>query len=253
MLVISALLFGRRITARDVGCFALCYAGIALVFGNDVMTQVGNVALGSFWVLLSALLYAIYLVGSGRLVGRVGSLRFACYAGLISCVAVVVHYLVTAADIGLILRQPAPVYWLALLVGRIAAQALLPRVSHGKLLIASCLAAILGSVILITTNNRFGAWSGILMLGTGFAMIYPLAVEKIGHRFPNYHPGFYNGIFSFGIVGGLLAPWTLGFAAEAWGIQAVMLLPLAGTMMVFLLVVLLWIENRLTATATGRP
>jgi FHS family glucose/mannose:H+ symporter-like MFS transporter len=145
------------------------------------------------------------------------------------------------------------VYWLALLVGRIAAQALLPRVSHGKLLIASCLAAILGSVILITTNNRFGAWSGILMLGTGFAMIYPLAVEKIGHRFPNYHPGFYNGIFSFGIVGGLLAPWTLGFAAEAWGIQAVMLLPLAGTMMVFLLVVLLWIENRLTATATGRP
>jgi fucose permease len=138
-------------------------------------------------------------------------------------------------------------YWLALLLGRIGAQALLPRVGHGKLLAASSLAAMLGSLILITTNNRFGAWSGILMLGTGFAMIYPLAVEKIGHRFPNYHPGFFNGIFSFGMVGGLLAPWTLGFIAHAWGIQVVMMLPLVGTVMVFLLVLLLWIENRLTA------
>ena len=143
-------------------------------------------------------------------------------------------------------------YWMALLVGRIVAQALLSRVGHGKLLIASSLAAMLGCVILITTDNRFGAWSGILMLGTGFAMIYPLAVERIGHRFPNYHPGFYNGIFSFGMVGGLLSPWVLGFAADAWGIETVMALPLLGTVMVFLLVVLLWIETKLTASGSER-
>jgi fucose permease len=113
--------------------------------------------------------------------------------------------------------------------------------------VVSSLGAMLGSLILITTNNRFGAWTGILMLGAGFAMIYPLAVEKIGHRFPNYHPGFFNGIFSFGMVGGMLAPWTLGLIADAWGIQTVMVLPLVGTAMVFLLVVLLWIETKLTA------
>jgi len=143
-------------------------------------------------------------------------------------------------------------YWMALLVGRIVAQALLSRVGHGKLLISSSLAAMLGCVILIKTDNRFGAWSGILMLGTGFAMIYPLAVERIGHRFPNYHPGFYNGIFSFGMVGGLLSPWMLGFAADAWGIGTVMALPLLGTVMVFLLVVLLWIETKLTASGSER-
>ena len=67
----------------------LCYSGIVVVFGHDMSTQSGNVALGSFWVLLSALFYAAYLMGSGRLVGRVGSLRFACYAGLVSCVGVI--------------------------------------------------------------------------------------------------------------------------------------------------------------------
>ena len=81
VLLFSALLFKRRITRRDVVAVVLSYVGIGLVFGNDVLTQPGNVVLGSFWVLLSALFYAAYLIGSGRLVGRVGSLRFASLRG----------------------------------------------------------------------------------------------------------------------------------------------------------------------------
>lgn len=74
VLLLSALLFGRRITARDVPAFALSYVGIAVVVLNDLRTQPGSAATGSLWVLGSALLYATYLIGSGRLVGRVGSL-----------------------------------------------------------------------------------------------------------------------------------------------------------------------------------
>ena len=78
VLIFAALLFKRRITKRDVFAALVSYIGIALAFGHDVATQPGNVALGSFWVLLSALFYASYLRGSGRLVGRVGRQRFAC-------------------------------------------------------------------------------------------------------------------------------------------------------------------------------
>lgn len=181
VLVISALFFGRRITARDVGCFALCYAGIGLVFGNDVMTQSGNVALGSFWVLLSALLYAIYLVGSGRLVGRVGSLRFACYAGLISCVAVVVHYLVTTPDAGLILRQPAPVYWLALLMAAVSTVLPIVLMSEGIRRIGASHASMIGSVGPIATVFLGLAFLGepvtlIQLAGCGLVMVGVLAI-----------------------------------------------------------------------------
>ena len=57
-------------------------------------------------------------------------------------------------------------------------------------------------------------------------------VERIGYRFTYYHPGFYNGIFSFAFTGGLLAPWTLGYFAEAWGIRSVMVIPTVGTCVV---------------------
>jgi len=136
-------------------------------------------------------------------------------------------------------------YWLALLIGRVAAQWVLPRVRHGRLLVSSAAGSILGCLILLSTDNRFGAVSGILLLGAAFAPIYPLLVEKIGHRFPYFHPGFYNGIFSFAIAGGLLAPGTLGYFASQWGVSVVMELPLAGSIVVFALLLLIGLEARL--------
>lgn len=137
-------------------------------------------------------------------------------------------------------------YWVALLVGRVVAVPLLPRIRHSRLLGASVLAALCGCLLLEFTNNQFGAGMGVLLLGCGFASVYPLVAEKIGHRFPYYHPGFFSGIFSFALFGGLLAPATVGYAAAAWGIGVVVALPLAGTCMVFVLLLLIWLEAKVT-------
>jgi len=136
------------------------------------------------------------------------------------------------------------VYWLALLVGRVVAIALLPSVSRGKLLMASILAALFGCWMLLATNNMFGAVTSVLLVGGGFALVYPLVVGKIGSRFPYYHPGFFNGIFSFALTGALLAPWSLGYFTDWWGIGVAMLLPLLGTIMVCLLLILIWAEAK---------
>ena len=143
-------------------------------------------------------------------------------------------------------------YWLALLIGRIAAQWILPRMRHTRLLAASVLTAVFACVILIATDNQFGAVTGVLLLGGAFAPIYPLVVEKIGHRFPDYHPGVYNGIFSFAIAGGFLAPCALGYFAWQFGVRAVMALPLAGSLIVFVLLVLVWLEARLHSSMQPR-
>ncbi len=83
------------------------------------------------------------------------------------------------------------------------------------------------------------------MVGAGFATIYPLVAEKIGRRFTYYHPGLFNGIFSFAMVGAMLPAWLLGYAADAWGVGVVMALPLVGTVMVFILVLLIWLQSKI--------
>ena len=144
-------------------------------------------------------------------------------------------------------------YWLSLLLGRIVAQTMLPRVRHTRLLIGNVLAAMLGCTLLAFTNNLFGASMGVLLVGFGFASIYPLVVEKIGARFPGYHPGFFNGVFSFALTGGLLAPWLLSFLAQAYGIQVVMALPMLGTVAVFLCLVGIWVEGKLSGRGLSQP
>lgn len=138
-------------------------------------------------------------------------------------------------------------YWFFLVVGRGVAQALLPRVSHPRLLLVSLLSATVGCLILATTVQVFGAVMAVFFVGSGFAMIYPLVTEKIGKRFHYYHPGFYNGIFSFANAGAVLAPFSVGYLTDWLGISAVMLLPLLGTLTVFLLLAMISLESRLTS------
>jgi len=144
-------------------------------------------------------------------------------------------------------------FWASLLIGRVVAQALLPRISHARLLTGAVLVPMFACIVLFFTNNLFGATIGILLAGGGFSVILPLVMERIGSRFPYFHPGFYNGIFLIALTGGLLAPGTLGYFAHYLGIRAVMGLPLMGSIMVFLLLLLILLEDKLGGHASREP
>ena len=137
-------------------------------------------------------------------------------------------------------------YWIFLMAGRLGAVAILPRIRHGRLLLASIAAAMFGCLILFYTNNWFGAATAVFFVGLGYASIYPLVAEAIGRRFPYYHPGFFNGIFSLALLGGLLAPATLGYAAVSQGVGIVIGIPLVGTFLVMILLLLIWLESKVT-------
>jgi hypothetical protein len=124
--------------------------------------------------------------------------------------------------------------------------ALLPRFRHGRLLMMSVFSALFGCLILFLTKSGFGVISGTFFLGAGYASIYPLLTEAIGRRFPYYHPGFFNGIFSLALLGALLAPATLGYAAAKWGVGVVIAIPLIGSCIVTVLIFSIWLEAKVT-------
>jgi drug/metabolite transporter (DMT)-like permease len=115
VLAINALFFKRRIAALEWTALALSYCGIVLVFVHDLAGGAGSTVLGSLFVLGSALTYAIYLLGSGEMVRRIGSLRLVAYAMCVSSAACIAQFFLLRPASMLI--QPAPVYWLSLVNG----------------------------------------------------------------------------------------------------------------------------------------
>ncbi|HKC17503.1 MAG TPA: DMT family transporter [Steroidobacteraceae bacterium] len=71
----------------------LCYAGVALAVAHDVHTGGAQVWLGGLLIFASALLYAVYLIRSAPLLGRVGSARFTAWATSAACVYAIALFL----------------------------------------------------------------------------------------------------------------------------------------------------------------
>lgn len=85
-------LFGRRVGLRQALALAVSYAGVLVVFGHELQLEGANVALGAALVFASALSYAVYLVYSGEVVKRLGSLRLTGLATSVACLFCIAQF-----------------------------------------------------------------------------------------------------------------------------------------------------------------
>ena len=143
-------------------------------------------------------------------------------------------------------------YFLALMAGRFAAQPLLRRISHRRLLLGSISAAMAGYLLLSLAPSMLFAWVAVVVIGAGFAPIYPLVAETLDDRF-SYHPGFYNGLFSVAITGAMMEPWLLGYVDNYLGMRYVMLLPALGSIVVLILALLIMLEAHVMGGKGSEP
>ncbi len=94
--MLLSLIFWRKIPNRKtVMALVVTYLGIATVVGVEAQDQLENVLLGGGFILLSALLFAGYLLLSKKGIHVLGSQIFTCVALLIASVAVAIHLLLT--------------------------------------------------------------------------------------------------------------------------------------------------------------
>lgn len=145
VVLIAAIFQGRRIGLRDLVALSLSYLGIGLVVSSDLATGHRNVALGAFWVFLSALCYAVYLTGNGRMVKRMSPVLFACLASLFACLGVFGHHL-AVSEVSLLWRQPLTVYGYAFLMATLSTVLPIILMSDGIRRIGASHSAMLGTI-----------------------------------------------------------------------------------------------------------
>lgn len=66
-----------------------------MAFADDLDVHGNGLWKGTIFIFLSALTYAIYLVGSGEMIPKLGSVKFTAYAMTVSCIIVILHYMAT--------------------------------------------------------------------------------------------------------------------------------------------------------------
>jgi drug/metabolite transporter (DMT)-like permease len=71
---------------------AVSYCGVLLVFGHEADFAGPNAVLGALLVLGSAISYAVYLLYSGELVQRLGSMRLVGLATSVACVLCLLQF-----------------------------------------------------------------------------------------------------------------------------------------------------------------
>ncbi len=116
VLLIGMAVFRRKPAARQLYALAISYVGVGLAFAHDLQLGDDGIAWGGALVFLSALSYALYLVGSGELVARVGAIRLTAYASAVAAGICLVHFLL-ARPWHSLFELPRQIYMLSLING----------------------------------------------------------------------------------------------------------------------------------------
>ncbi|MDR7095062.1 DMT family transporter [Hydrogenophaga laconesensis] len=177
VLLLGWVIYRRRITGLQAVAMAVSYAGVLLVFGHEAGFQGPDAAFGAALVFASAISYAIYLVYSGELVKRLGSMRLVGLATSVACLLCLLQFVLlrpmSAAAV-------APeVIWLSLLNATLCTFApvmmvmmAIERVGAGLTaqtgMIGPMSTIVMGVLILDEPFNRWIVAGTVLVLGGVF-------------------------------------------------------------------------------------
>jgi drug/metabolite transporter (DMT)-like permease len=92
VLVLGWVLYQRRISRLQAMAMGVSYAGVLLVLGHEVRFDGAQTLVGGALVFGSAISYAVYLVYSGEMVKRLGSLRLVGLATTVACLLCIAQF-----------------------------------------------------------------------------------------------------------------------------------------------------------------
>lgn len=184
VVLFSALYYRRALTTSVMLALGLSYIGILLVFIESLSLASTNIVLGSAYVLSSALIFSVFVMGSGVMVHRIGSVRFTAYTMTVASIATLTHFAFHHDLVQTISTIPLDVYVLSLIMAIFAT--VLPSflMNNGIKKIGASSAAILSSVgpiitLMLANSLLKETITQTQLLGTFFVLAGGLVVGRM--------------------------------------------------------------------------
>jgi drug/metabolite transporter (DMT)-like permease len=184
VVLFSALYYRRALTASIIIALGLSYIGILLVFIESMSLTSTNILLGSAFVLSSAIIFSFFVMGSGVMVHRIGSMRFTAYTMTVASVATLTHFAFHHDLVKTVSTIPLEVYGLSLIMAIFAT--VLPSflMNNGIKKVGASSAAILSSIgpiitLMLANNLLQETITNTQLLGTFFVLAGGLVVGRM--------------------------------------------------------------------------
>src|SRR6478736_3913769 len=151
VLLMSAIIFKVKINSRQWIALLITYGGLCLAFSGEVnvVENKADFYKGVLLIFICAITFAIYIVGSGRLIPGIGSGKFNSYSMSFAGVAVLIHFFISSDKS--LFDLPLMVYVYSLFMAVFATIIPSYLVAEGIKRIGSDNAAIVGSIGPVST------------------------------------------------------------------------------------------------------
>ncbi|HET7621146.1 MAG TPA: MFS transporter [Gemmatimonadaceae bacterium] len=135
-------------------------------------------------------------------------------------------------------------YWLGMMLVRLALGWLLRRTSPARVLMGCLGVALMGALLLIGTESVTAAGVGVFLIGCGFAATYPVVLGFVGDRYEQLSGTAFSVVIVMALVGGMLLPYATGALGAVYGLRgSFLIIPSA---LVLLAALLLVVTRRLS-------
>jgi drug/metabolite transporter (DMT)-like permease len=95
VVILSAVFLKKKMGKVEYTALGLTYLGVFVVFFDDAIVSQQNLWLGVAFIFASALTYALYLIGTGELTPKIGTVNYTAISMILSGLAVFIHFLVS--------------------------------------------------------------------------------------------------------------------------------------------------------------
>jgi len=128
-------------------------------------------------------------------------------------------------------------YWAAVMAGRLVSSRLVRGVRNETLILASAALSLVAALLMALAPSGPAAAMGAVLIGAGFAAIYPTTLAIVGANFAAFTGTAFSVVIALGLVGGMLSPWLAGRIAQASSLRRGFIIPVVNCAMIIVLTV----------------
>jgi len=110
-------------------------------------------------------------------------------------------------------------YWLGMIVARLAFGPLLKWVSSTVVLVSSLAVAFGGAALLVVARSTTAGAAGTFLTGAGFAAVFPVILGLVGDRYERLSGTAFGVVLVMALAGGTALPYVTGVLGDAFGLR----------------------------------